>query len=107
MSTITESAATMAAVMAASSSSLADSPISRLFISMASTMAMTPSSRPMAVVPAPSQRPLPVSADMVDGEQGDHQADQRARVLEQHDGQLGLLRAADEAEPRRVALERP
>ena len=33
-------------------------------------------------------------------DEGEHQADERADVLEQHDRQLGLLRAADEAPPR-------
>ena len=41
-------------------SALADSPISRLFISTASTAATQPSSTPMASEPAPSQTPSPV-----------------------------------------------
>jgi hypothetical protein len=43
-----------------SSSGLAPSPSSRLFVSMARMTAMTTSSRPIPAVPTPSQTPLPV-----------------------------------------------
>ena len=50
----------IAALIAAMLSSDADSPRSRPFISTASTMAMTTSSRPMAIEPRASQRGSPV-----------------------------------------------
>ena len=46
-------------------SGLADSPISRLFISTASTAATQPSRIPIAIDPAPSHLPLPVIVDSV------------------------------------------
>ena len=63
MSSSTDGAVRMASAMASWSASLADSPMSRLFISVARTKAMTPSSRPIKVEPMPSQRPDPVMAD--------------------------------------------
>jgi len=50
----------IAATMAASVTALADSPISRLFISVARITATLPSSTPTASDPAPSQRASPV-----------------------------------------------
>ena len=70
----------------------AASPISRLFISMARTMATMPSSTPIASVPTPSQTASSVTSAVVTAAERDHEADQRAEVLEQHDGQLGRLR---------------
>ena len=52
-----------AATIRRCTSGLADSPISRLFISTARMAAAVASSRPMASEPTPSHRPLPVSTD--------------------------------------------
>ena len=60
MTHCTSGPASSAATMARSVSALADSPISRLFISTASTAATQPSSTPMASDPAPSHTPSPV-----------------------------------------------
>ena len=50
----------------------------------------------MAIVPYPSQRPSSVTTAMPYAAHREHQADQRAEVLEQHDRQLGGLGPADE-----------
>jgi hypothetical protein len=58
-------ASSMAATIARWTSGLADSPISKLFISTASTAATQPSSAPIPIEPAPSHRPSPVTVDTV------------------------------------------
>ncbi len=55
----------IAATMARCISGLADSPISRLFISTARTAATQPSSSPIAMDPAPSHRPSSVTVDKI------------------------------------------
>ena len=91
----------MASAMRCSIAGVADSPIRRPFISTASTMAMATSSRPMATLPTASKRGLPVTPASTTPTEREDEADQRADVLEQHDGQLGLLGAVDEPPPAR------
>ena len=76
-----------------STSGEADSPMSRLFISLARTIAITTEQQAdgdrcrrasHAASPVIAARPTPTSAIA--------EADQRAEVLEQHDRQLGRLR---------------
>ena len=50
----------------------------------------------MAIEPTASQRGLPVTSARVTPTSAKAQADLGAGVLEQHDGQLGRLRGADE-----------
>ena len=89
----------IAALMASWSLSVADSPMSRLFISTARKIAITTSSTPI------DERAEPVPDRVVGDDrrahrgEGQAQADERAEVLEQHDGQLGQLRPADERTP--------
>ena len=85
---------------------MAPSPISRLFISMIRMIAMTPSSRPIAIVPIASNTASPVSTREPHTEQRQHQPDQRAEVLQQHHRQLRHLGLADELPPGAVALQR-
>ena len=53
----------------------------------------------MQRVPMPSQTPSPVSQGEADAAEGEDQADERAEVLQQDDGQFGGLGAADELRP--------
>ena len=59
----------------------------------------------MQRVPMPSQTPSPVSEGEADAAEGEDQADERAEVLQEDDGQLGGLGAADELASR-TALPR-
>ena len=95
----TVGAPSRACAIAVTSAGDADSPISRPFISIASRMAMTTSRKPMASEPTASQRGLPVTWAREHADEGEHEADQGAGVLEQHDRQLGLLGAADPVQP--------
>ena len=52
------------------------------------------------MLPSASQRGLPVISARLMPTSANEQADERAGVLEQHDGQLGALGGADEAPPR-------
>ena len=63
MTRTTSGPSSSAAMIIRCMSGLADSPISRLFISTARMAAAVASSKPMASEPAPSHRPLPVSTD--------------------------------------------
>ena len=65
-------------------------------ISKARKTAITTSSTPIAIEPRPSQRASPVTTAIVTPNSAKHQADQRADVLEQHHGQLGLAGVPDE-----------
>ena len=53
------------------------------------------------MLPTASKRASPVRPASETPTIAQHEPDERAGVLEQHDGQLGVLRAADELPPRR------
>ena len=82
------------------------SPMSRLFISIASTTAITPSSSPMPMLPIASHRGLPVISARLMPTSANNRPIERAGVLEQHDGELGALGRADEAPPRATLTAR-
>ena len=60
----------------------------------------------MQRVPMPSQTPSPVSEGEADAAEGEDQADEGAEVLQEDDGQLGRLGAADELRPGLLAAQR-
>ena len=70
---------------------VAPSPMSRPFISIIRMTAITARRTPMASVPTASNRALPVTSASPTPDQGQHQADLGADVLQQHDRQLGDL----------------
>ncbi len=82
----------------------ADSPSSRLLVSITRMTATVMSSAPMAQVPMPSQIGSSVSDRQPDAEQREHQAGERGDVLEQDGRQFRHLRVPDEPEPAVVAL---
>ncbi len=96
---VTLGSISMAAVMRCTSWSEADSPISRLFISMARIVAMTSSRMPMHSVPMPSHTASPVTSEVVTAARARTRPTSAPEVFEKHDRQLGLLRAADEPPP--------
>ena len=59
----------------------------------------------MQTVPMPSQMPSPVSEGEADAAEGEDEADQRAEVLQEDDGQFGGLGAADELRPGELAAQ--
>ena len=105
MMRVTVSPSTTAASIFATSSAPAASPSSRDLVSAARTSAMTMSRTPMQRVPMPSQTPSPVSEGEADAAEGEDQADEGAEVLQEDDGQLGGLGAADELGPGLLAAE--
>ena len=75
----------MAARIGSSTVASAVSPISRLFISTARTTAITVSSTPIDRVPMPSHIGSSVARAIADPGERQHEADEGAEVLEQHD----------------------